>query len=96
MAHGFGGFASRLDLIPRRISMSSDSHHGRFCWYDLLTSDPKAATEFYTKVIGWDTEEWKGGTAPYTMWKASQGPIGGVTAMPEEVRQAGAPPHWLA
>jgi predicted enzyme related to lactoylglutathione lyase len=72
------------------------SHHGRFCWYDLMTSDPKAATDFYTKVIGWDTEEWKGGDVPYTMWKAGQGPIGGVTEMPEEVRKAGAPPHWLA
>ena len=74
--------------------MSSDL--GRFCWYDLMTSDPKAAKDFYTKVIGWGTEPWEGGPMPYTMWKASRGPIGGVTELPEEVKQAGAPPHWIA
>jgi predicted enzyme related to lactoylglutathione lyase len=74
--------------------MSSDL--GRFCWYDLMTTDPKAATDFYTKVIGWGTEAWDGGPMPYTMWKANRGPIGGVTELPEAVKQAGAPPHWIA
>ena len=27
---------------------------GKFVWYDLATSDMKAASEFYGKVIGWD------------------------------------------
>jgi predicted enzyme related to lactoylglutathione lyase len=46
--------------------------------------------------MGWDTEPWKSGDMPYTMWKASRGPIGGLMELPEEVKQAGAPPHWLA
>ncbi len=26
---------------------------GRFVWYDLMTSHPAKAVEFYTKVTGW-------------------------------------------
>ena len=26
--------------------------HGRFVWYELVTTDVKAATAFYTKVMG--------------------------------------------
>ena len=33
--------------------MSDDSLLGRFVWYELLTSDPEAATRFYTELIGW-------------------------------------------
>ncbi len=76
--------------------MSSDFPLGRFCWYDLMTSDPKAATDFYTKVIGWSTEPWEVGEMPYTMWVASRGPLGGVLELPEEAKQVGAPPHWIS
>lgn len=31
-------------------------NHGKFCWYELLTSDTGAAKAFYTKLIGWDTQ----------------------------------------
>jgi uncharacterized protein len=27
---------------------------GNFCWFELTTSDQKAATEFYTKLFGWN------------------------------------------
>ncbi len=33
--------------------MSDDTLQGRFVWYELLTSDPDAATGFYTELIGW-------------------------------------------
>ena len=67
---------------------------GRFVWYELLTSDPKAAIAFYTHVVGWKTQAWE--TGDYTMWAASQGPLGGVTRLPDEAKQMGAPPYWQA
>ncbi len=70
------------------------SSHGRFCWYDLLTPDPEAAVGFYTRVIGWKTEQFRGG--PYTMWATARGPIGGVGELPEAAKAMGAPPHWRA
>ncbi len=78
--------------------MSDDALKGRFVWYELLTSDPDAATGFYTELIGWGTAEWGEGENPYVMWttdETPQGSIGGVIPLPEEAKKAGAPPHWL-
>jgi uncharacterized protein len=70
------------------------SHQGRLVWYELLTSDPRGAIAFYTEVVGWKTQAWDKGD--YTMWVASQGPIGGVTQLPDTAKQMGAPPFWQA
>jgi predicted enzyme related to lactoylglutathione lyase len=71
---------------------------GQFVWYELLTTDPKAAISFYSEVVGWKTELFTqaGGPEPYTMWVGSQGPLGGVMRLPEEAKKMGAPPHWMA
>jgi predicted enzyme related to lactoylglutathione lyase len=71
----------------------TDTTAGRFVWYELLTSDPKAAIAFYGDVVGWKTEPFGD---DYTMWVGSQGPLGGVTLLPEAAKQMGAPPHWQA
>ena len=39
----------------------SDTPNGRFCWYDLMTTDPEGAKAFYTRVVGWGTTVWDGG-----------------------------------
>ncbi len=71
---------------------------GRFVWYDLMTTDPKAAIAFYSDVVGYKTELFSEATGPepYTMWVASQGAIGGVMALQAEAKAAGTPPHWMA
>src|SRR4051812_24790812 len=67
--------------------------HGQFSWYDLMTSDPRSATKFYTAVTGWGTEEWD--KAPYTMWTANGRAIGGVNPISPEQAAKGVPAHWL-
>ncbi len=68
--------------------------HGRFDWYELSTTDIPAAIDFYTKVIGWETEQFKG--MDYTMFKpADAGSVGGVMPLSDEAKQMGAPPNWL-
>lgn len=71
---------------------------GRFVWYELMTSDPKKAIDFYTEVVGWKTQPFTEAPPdkPYTMWVADQGPIGGVMEQPEEARKQGAPPFWMS
>ncbi len=76
--------------------MSGLESRGRFVWYDLLTTDPESATAFYTKLIGWGTTQWEGGEFPYTMWTNGEDSIGGIMELPDEVKAAGAPSHWLA
>ncbi len=68
---------------------------GQFVWYEDLSSDPKAATAFYTDVVGWKTQPFEQGS-DYVMWVGSQGPLGGVMALPDEARRMGTPPHWMA
>ena len=68
---------------------------GKFIWYDVMTTDTKAAAKFYGDVIGWTTQEhpMQGGGS-YTIF--SQGPVmvAGLMAIPEEVRAQGVPPCW--
>lgn len=74
--------------------MSKD--RGRFCWFDLMTTDPAGAQAFYTKLIGWGTMTQEFGGKPYTMWTNGESPLGGVNPLPDEAKKAGAPPHWLS
>jgi hypothetical protein len=69
--------------------------HGRFAWYELMTTDPKAAEGFYTKVVGWGTEPFPGMETPYTMWMNGKQPVGGLMEIPAEAKAGGAPPNWL-
>ena len=70
------------------------THDGRFVWYELLTSDTKAAIAFYGEVLGWKTQPFGGDD--YTMWVGSQGPLGGTITLPEQVAKMGVPPHWMS
>jgi predicted enzyme related to lactoylglutathione lyase len=80
--------------------MAEPAGKGRFVWYDLMATDPKGATDFYSKVAGWGTEAWQGGETdqgePYMMWMNGESAIGGLMELPDEARQQGSPPHWLA
>lgn len=73
-----------------------ETQPGKFVWYELMTSDPNAAQSFYHETIGWDTAPFEESPEPYTMWMNGESPVGGVMALPEEAKQAGAPPHWIA
>jgi predicted enzyme related to lactoylglutathione lyase len=63
-----------------------------------MTSDPKAAQEFYTKVVGWKTSKMEGGF-DYTFWLAGDTPdtmVGGLMGFTPEASSMGASPGWLA
>jgi predicted enzyme related to lactoylglutathione lyase len=75
---------------------SMSDNGGCFVWYDLMTTDPGAAADFYTALVGWGTQPWEGSPEPYTMWTNDGTPLGGVAELPKAARESGAPPHWLA
>ncbi len=60
----------------------SDDLRGRFIWYELLTSDPDAAIDFYTSLIGWSNTPFDAGGQEYTMWMKGEVPVGGVMQLP--------------
>ena len=76
--------------------MSSEIPRGRFVWHELKASDPTAALTFYPQLTGWSTTSWQGGSTPYTMWMNGGTAVGGLMQLPDEAKQQGAPPHWLA
>lgn len=74
--------------------MTPTQVRGRFVWHELMTSNPDAAAAFYGKVIGWKTEGWPQDPS-YRQWTAGGTPVGGLMALPNEAKLAGAPPHWM-
>ena len=65
---------------------------GRPLWYELMTTDTKAAEAFYRTVVGWKSAPFEGSPQPYTMFhRSGDVPVGGLLARPEEVK---APPFW--
>jgi uncharacterized protein len=67
---------------------------GKFVWYDVMTSDSKAAESFYRDVIGWDTKDSGMSDRSYTMFSVGPTMVGGLMPIPESARAMGAQPHW--
>jgi predicted enzyme related to lactoylglutathione lyase len=72
--------------------MSDD--HGRFIWYELITTDPKTAQSFYGDVVGWTFEDMPSGDMTYTVASANGNGVGGLMLIPPEAKAMGAQPHW--
>jgi predicted enzyme related to lactoylglutathione lyase len=70
----------------------ADSAQGRIVWYELLTTDMKAAETFYTAVVGWTVRPFEGSPQPYDTWmRDGETSIGGVMTIPPGMNF---PPHW--
>jgi predicted enzyme related to lactoylglutathione lyase len=65
---------------------------GKFVWHEQVSSEPKEAEDFYTRLFGWDTEVYKPGEVDYPMISARGQNHGAfATAM-----EGAPPPHWLS
>lgn len=67
--------------------------HGNFIWYELLTSDAAAAQDFYQKLLDWDFEQHS--DMDYRMIAGSDGGVGGIMPLTDEMTAGGACPAWL-
>lgn len=66
-----------------------------FIWYELMTSDTKAARAFYGEVVGWHAEAF-GLTGDYTLLgPPGADKVAGLMPLPPEVSAAGGRPMWL-
>jgi predicted enzyme related to lactoylglutathione lyase len=73
----------------------SVSSHGRFAWYELMTSDVAAAAAFYAEVMGWVARDASAPGTPYTLMTVGERAVGGLLSLPEDARRAGATPRWV-
>ncbi|MDB5395052.1 MAG: Glyoxalase/Bleomycin resistance protein/dioxygenase domain [Rhodospirillales bacterium] len=69
--------------------------HGKFCWYELMTTNTDAAGTFYKSVLGWNLQDAGHPTMSYTLLKVGDHGIGGMMTLPEEASKGGARPGWM-
>jgi predicted enzyme related to lactoylglutathione lyase len=68
---------------------------GKFIWYDVMTSDTKIATAFYSDVIGWDAQEHAmPDNRSYTVFSKGPAMVAGLMAIPDGVCAEDARPCW--
>jgi predicted enzyme related to lactoylglutathione lyase len=69
--------------------------HGNFVWYDVMTTDTKAAESFYRAVMGWDARDSGMPGISYTLLSMGPAMVGGLMPIPEDARRAGVRPAWM-
>src|SRR6516225_1532322 len=80
--------AHNRPLPPRQEFAMSAS---RFVWYELMTSDVRAAAAFYSAVVGWKADA---SDPQYTLLKVGDAQVAGMMETPPEVKAMGVPPMW--
>jgi predicted enzyme related to lactoylglutathione lyase len=69
--------------------------HGRFAWYELMTTDREAAKAFYAAVVGWGAQDVSMPGTAYTLFTAGGALISGLVELSEDARKMGVRPSWL-
>ena len=74
------------------MTVATSTLLGRPLWYELMTTDMKAAETFYDRVVGWTSAPFPASPQPYTVFNRTGGtPVAGVMTTPEDMK---APPFW--
>ena len=69
---------------------------GSFCWFELGTTDQKAAKEFYKSLFGWTASDSPMGTgAVYTTFNLGGRRAGACYTLMPDMLAHGVPPHWM-
>jgi predicted enzyme related to lactoylglutathione lyase len=69
--------------------------HGRFAWYELLTTDVTAAKAFYSHVTGWAVEEASTPDITYNLFTTAGVAVSGLMELPVAATKMGATPRWM-
>lgn len=68
---------------------------GKHVWFELNTTDLKAAEAFYASVIGWVPRDAGMPDMQYTMIGPAEYAVGGMMALTDEMTAGGASPGWI-
>lgn len=63
---------------------------GALAWFELMTTDPAKAQDFYTQLAGWTTKTMDMGTMQYTVAFVGEADVAGMMKA-----DANVPSHWL-
>ena len=74
------------------MTVAASTLLGRPVWYELMTTDTKAAETFYKNVVGWTSAPFEGSPEPYTTFSRGGGvSVAGLMKRPDDLK---APPFW--
>jgi predicted enzyme related to lactoylglutathione lyase len=68
---------------------------GRFCWSDLSTGDPAAATSFYGRLFGWHAQEHRIGQGRFSTLAKDGAAFASLYQLTHEQVARGVPSLWL-
>jgi uncharacterized protein len=71
------------------------SSHGRFVWYELVTTDVPAAMAFYTKIMGWGAWDVSMPGKAFILFSDGKASVGGLTQLSDDARETGTAPTWI-
>jgi uncharacterized protein len=69
--------------------------HGRFAWYELITTDMQSAKIFYSRVMGWGVLDASIPSGAYTLFTSGNALVGGLINLAKKVREMGGRPGWI-
>ena len=64
-------------MKPLHSPATGEQHPGKFVWADLFTTDPVAATKFYTGLFGWTANVIDQEGRAYTVFSNGSRPVAG-------------------
>jgi len=76
----------------------SDVQTGSFIWYELMTTDADAASQFYNAVVGWTVagpDPQAGGQDYRMIGRSDGGSAGGMLQLTKDMQDHGARPAWV-
>jgi predicted enzyme related to lactoylglutathione lyase len=90
---GFPASARAAAFPPLNKPATRESHPGKFVWADLFTTDPVAATKFYTGLFGWTAGTISQNGKAYTVFSKGNRPVAGLAPRPPSNTQR--PSRWI-
>ncbi len=80
----------------QEVTTPVNARKGDFVWYELRTTDAKAAEDFYTHVIGWQAKSsGDPGGIPYTLFSVGGLGAAGLMQLTPHMLAGGMKPAWV-
>ena len=67
---------------PLNEPATKETHPGKFVWADLFTTNPEAATKFYSGLFGWTANKINQDGNAYTVFSNGSRPVAGLAPRP--------------
>ena len=80
-------------FTPLNHPATQEQHPGKFVWADLFTTDPAAATAFYTGLFGWTANPITQNGKAYTVFSNGSRPVAGLAPRPPSNTKR--PSRWI-